>query len=56
MVLVKLGRAYSERSAGELLYTNFKADGVNVPLEEKRVKFAVGQERHVAAGNVQLNQ
>jgi hypothetical protein len=56
MILVKLGRAYSECSAGELLHSDFKADRVDVSLEEKRVILAVSQERHVAAGNVQLKQ
>ena len=55
MILVELGRADAESSAGELLHTNFKADGLNVALKEKRVKFAISQERHVTAGDVKLD-
>jgi hypothetical protein len=55
MILVKLGRADSECSTGELLHTNFKADGFNVTLEEKRVKLAIGQESHASACDIELN-
>jgi hypothetical protein len=55
MILVKLGRADSECSAGELLHTNFKADGLNVTLEEKRVKLAIRQESHASACDIELN-
>ena len=55
MILVKLGRADSKCSTGELLNTNFKADGLNVTLEEKRVKLAIGQESHASACDIELS-
>ena len=46
---------HGKTSAGELLHTNFKADGLNVTLEEKRVKLAIGQESHASACDIELN-
>ena len=54
MILVKLRGANAKCSAGKLLNTDLKADSLDVALEEERVEFAVGQESHVAAGDVEL--
>jgi hypothetical protein len=54
MMLVKLRRADAKCSASKLLHTNFEADRFNISLEKKGVKFAVRQERHVAASKVKL--
>jgi hypothetical protein len=54
MILVELGRADAKCSASEWLDSDFEADSINISLKEHRIKLAIGQESHVAAGDVKL--